>query len=220
MVPDGSMNNNDLPFHEGYNDPKDIDGDEFLPDGYMPNAAAKATAAAAAATKAAESVYMAKSPVKASKFARRARKYADRARGIAIKVTRIIKGRRRTNAKLVANASERRRIQEEDAARAAAVERSRQEAEEQREARRQANIAAREAERAAELAREEAERAAQDVERFKREVNNMKQQYQRGELKKQKLYLKIHPNKTRQIRAKAAPNNTYFNNLNEFVKTL
>jgi hypothetical protein len=215
-IPEHMNINDDLPFQEGYMNINNV---------------ATATAAAAAATKAAESVYRTKSPIKATRSARRARKYANRARVFANRVLayfKNVKNRRRAKleqvrqasreanmaANLADNAAERRRIQEEgNAARAEAVRRSRQEAEEQREIRRQANIAAREAERAAELAREE-------VERFKIEVANMMQQYQRGELKKRMLYRKIHPNKTRQIRNKAAPNNTYFNNLNEIVKRM
>ena len=199
--------NYDQPFQEGYND------------------TAAATAAAAAATAAAFDTYNTKSPKKAARSAMKAGKFARKARSMAERVGLYFKGsklRRRVNmekirkatleanmaAKLAANAAERKRIQNENnVARDEAVRRSRQEADEQREARRLANEAAQAAENVAEIA---------IIEAFKREANNMIRQYKEGTLSKRKLLLKIHPNKIASIRT----NDPYFNKLNNYVKRM
>ena len=92
------------------------------------------------------------------------------------------------------------------------------------EARRLANEAAREAELASRLAEEEAERKRaldNEFNAYKKSINNAKQAYNRGNLKKKFLLLKIHPNKTREMRKKFGnAKSEYFNGLNHDAKTL
>lgn len=191
-------------FEEGYFSEEENDYPVFarsIPDPYKEaaysaaSAAATAAAAGYAANKAANEAFDTKSHKKAAKSAKMARRFATRTKTTLKKIKSLFK---KLPAQKMSNL-------DNMTIKAAAT-------------------AAREAELAARLAEEEAERKRaleNEFNAYKKSINNAFNNYHSGRLRKKFLLLKIHPNKTGEIRKKFGnAKSKYFNDLNHDVKTL